>query len=108
MPKSFTDAVSAVLAGADPDHVSDQVLSETPAPASAKSPKIGEVIARLVMDATMSYDAIVNEIHSQFKGCSTSARSVASIAARLRRDGHEVPMRRKAKADVACDFPTCF
>lgn len=100
MPKSFTDAVSAVLAGADPDHVADQVLAETPAP-EPKTPKIGEVIARLVMDATLSYDAIVNEIHSQFKGCSTSARSVASIAARLRRDGHEVPMRRKAKADVA-------
>lgn len=98
MPKKFEDAVFAVLAGADPDQVADKVLAETkPAEPEVKAPKIGEVIAQLVMDATMSYDQIVTLIHDQFKPCNTSARSVASVAARLRRDGVEVPHRRKAK-----------
>lgn len=59
---------------------------------------IGSVIATLLMDATLSYDMIVNAIHEQFENASTSARSVASVAARLRKDGKDVPMRRKAKA----------
>jgi hypothetical protein len=99
MPKKFEDAVSAVLAGADPDQVAETMLPETkPAEPEVKAPKIGEVIAQLVMDATMSYDQIVTLIHDQFKPCNTSARSVASVAARLRRDGLDVPHRRKAKA----------
>jgi hypothetical protein len=66
----------------------------------AKEPKltIGSVIATMLMDATLSYDAIVIAIHEQFENASTSARSVASVAARLRKDGVDVPMRRKAKA----------
>lgn len=66
----------------------------------AKEPKltIGSVIATMLMDATLSYDVIVNAIHEQFENASTSARSVASVAARLRKDGVDVPMRRKAKA----------
>lgn len=99
MPKKFEDAVSAVLASADADQVADTILAKTaPAEPEVKTPKIGEVIAQLVMDATLSYDQIVNCIHEQFKTCNTSARSVASVAARLRRDGVEVPHRRKAKA----------
>lgn len=99
MPKKFEDAVSAVIAGADPDQVADTILAETkPAEPEVKAPKIGELIAQLVMDATMSYDQIVTLIHEQFKPCNTSARSVASVAARLRRSGVDVPHRRKAKA----------
>ena len=65
----------------------------------AKEPKltIGSVIASMLMDATLSYDVIVDAIHEQFENASTSARSVASVAARLRKDGVDVPMRRKAK-----------
>lgn len=55
---------------------------------------IGSVIADLVMDATLSYDMIVNMIHAQFEDAQTSRRSVASVAARLRKDGVEVPLRR--------------
>lgn len=69
--------------------------TETPV---EKKKTIGAAIAELVMDATLSYDAIVSLIHAEFKGCSTSARSVASVAARLRKDGMDVPHRRKAKA----------
>lgn len=101
MKKTFTDAVSEVLAGADPDHVADQVPAETPAPETKPAEKkktIGAAITDLVMDATLSYDAIVGMIHAEFKGCSTTARSVASVAARLRKDGVDVPKRRGAKA----------
>lgn len=70
--------------------------SETPAPEKKKT--IGAAITDLVMDATLSYDMIVELIHKEFAGCSTSARSVASVAARLRKDGVDVPHRRKAKA----------
>lgn len=66
----------------------------------AKEPKltIGGVIATLLMDATLTYDTIVTAIHARFENASTSARSVASVAARLRKDGVDVPMRRKAKS----------
>jgi len=100
--KTFENAVSAVLQGADPDRVADQVLAETPALETKPAEKkvtIGSAIETLLMDAGMSYTQIVDVIHAQFKGCNTSARSVASVAARLRRDGLEVPMRRKAKTE---------
>lgn len=99
--KNFTDAVADVLAGADPDHVADQVLAETAAPEPKPAEKkvtIGSAIETLLMDAGMSYTQIVDVIHAQFKGCNTSARSVASVAARLRKTGMNVPMRRQAKA----------
>lgn len=97
MPKKFEEAVSAVLAGADADQVADAILSET-TPTPEKKKTIGAAVAELVMDASLSYDAIVNLIHAQFEGCSTTARSVASVAARLRKDGIDVPHRRKTKA----------
>lgn len=97
MPKKFEDAVSAVLAGANPDVVADNLLAETK-PAPEKKKTIGAAITELVMDATLSYDAIVSLIHAEFSGCSTSARSVASVAARLRKDGVSVPKRRGGKA----------
>lgn len=59
---------------------------------------IGSVVTQLVMDATLSYDMIVNMIHAQFKGAQTSRRSVASVAARLRKDGVDVPLRRNKGA----------
>lgn len=95
--KTFEAAVSAVLQGADPAHVADQLLAETPAPAPEKKPTIGSVVETLLMDASLSYSQIVETIHKEFDNCSTSARSVASIAARLRRDNVDVPMRRKQK-----------
>lgn len=96
MPKKFEDAVVAVLAGANPDMVADSLLSETK-PAPEKKKTIGAAITELVMDATLSYDQIVSTIHKEFVNCATSARSVASVAARLRKDGVDVPKRRGGK-----------
>lgn len=99
--KTFTDALSSVLAGADPIATADALIAETQDDAPTEEPKpqkIGTVIAEMVMDAALSYDMIVNAIHARFPGCNTSARSVASVAARMRRDGVDVPMRRKGQA----------
>ena len=68
---------------------------------AAKKVTIGSAVTDLLMDATLSYDAIVDIIHAQFKGANTSARSIASVAARLRKTGIAVPSRRKAKPTIA-------
>lgn len=60
---------------------------------------IGSVISQLVMDASLSYDMIVNMIHAQFEDAHTSRRSVASVAARLRKNGVNVPLRRAKGAE---------
>lgn len=107
--KTFTDAVSAVLSGQDPDQVADKVLAEIAAPAEVQTPveakgprvTIGSVVTELVMDATLSYDAIVEIIHQRFVDANTSRRSVASVAARLRKDGIDVPRRRQQKGETA-------
>jgi len=82
--KTFNDAISAVLSGADPDQVADEVLAKTAAPVEdttpAKKVTIGSTVETLLMDVELSYTQIVNLIHAQFENASTSARSVASIA----------------------------
>jgi hypothetical protein len=104
--KKFENSDSAVLTGADPDQVGDTILADT-TPAEpvetnpAKKQTIGIVVAELVMDASLSYDMIVNLIHAQFEDASTSRRSVASVAARLRKDGIDVPLRRQQKGETA-------
>jgi len=107
--KTFTDAVSAVLNGQDPDQVADKVLAEVAAHAEGqkraevKEPRvtIGSAVTELVMDATLSYDAIVHIILGKFADAQTSRRSVALVAARLRKEGVEVPLRRQQKGETA-------
>ena len=66
--------------------------------ATTEAPKatIGSVVADLVMDAELSYDAIVDMVRGQFPDANTSTRSVASVASRLRKAGVDVPTRRAA------------
>lgn len=101
--KTHTDALPSVLAGADAIATADALPAETQVATTetveTKPAKIGVVIAELVMDASLSYDMIVNMIHAQFDSAQTSVRSVASVAARLRKAGVDVPMRRKGKGD---------
>ena len=82
---------------------SDATPAEVQMPAEVKEPRItiGSVVTELVMDATLSYDAIVHIIHQQFEGAATARRSVASVAARLRKEGVEVPLRRQQKGETA-------
>jgi len=83
---------------------SDAAPTEVQTPTEVKESRvtIGFVVTELVMDATLSYDAIVHLIYAQFKDAQTSRQSVASVAARLRKDGIEVPMRRQQNGDAAC------
>lgn len=74
---------------------------ETPAieEPTALKVTIGSVVEQLLVNAELSYDQIVDMIREQFPEANTSRRSVASVAARLRKKGTEVPMRRAAKAE---------
>lgn len=105
MTKKFEKALTAVLAGANPDAVADEVLAEVVGektqevepPVEQKKPTIGALIAELVADAGKSYLDIVNEVVAAFPDAKTTTRSVASVAARLRKTGVEVPHRRAGK-----------
>ena len=50
------------------------------------------------MDETLDYAAIVARVVAEFPDARTTARSVASVAAVLRKKGVDVPLRRKAKS----------
>ena len=63
----------------------------------ATKPTIGALIAELVFDASRTYFDIVNEVLKTFPDAKTTTRSVASVAARLRKAGVDVPHRRNGK-----------
>ena len=58
---------------------------------------IGELVHELLMDETLDYVAIVDRVMAKFPYAKTTTRSVASVAAVLRKKGAEVPKRRKSK-----------
>lgn len=57
---------------------------------------IGAVVQELLMDVDNAYVEIVAEVKRRFPDAKTTARSVASVAATLRKKGVDVPTRRKA------------
>jgi len=67
---------------------------------SSSAPKrtIGSLVQELLMDPDLGYAAIIDRVVAEFPGAKTSIRSVASVAADLRKKGTDVPMRRKSKA----------
>ncbi len=56
---------------------------------------IGSMIHELLMDEALAYAAIVDRIMDEFPDAKTTVRSVASVAAVLRKKGVDVPMRRQ-------------
>ena len=58
---------------------------------------IGSMVQEMLMDETLDYPTIVDRVVAEFPEAKTSTRSVASVAAALRRKGTDVPARRKAK-----------
>jgi len=74
------------------DHEADGA-SEQP---SEPKITIGAVVQELLMDVDNAYVEIVAEVKRRFPDAKTTARSVASVAATLRKKGVEVPTRRKA------------
>lgn len=79
----------AVNAPDDANETTDELPSE---------PKftVGAMVHELLMDVEMTYLEIVELVRERFPTAKTSARSVASTAAVLRRKGVDVPTRRKA------------
>lgn len=55
-------------------------------------------VARLLVDTDLPYAAIVEHVKTLHPGASTSTRSVASIAADLRRFGMDLPKRPRSVA----------
>jgi hypothetical protein len=57
---------------------------------------IGELVHELLMDVNLTYVEIVSLVKDKFPDAKTTSRSVASVAAVLRKKGASVPIRRKA------------
>ena len=60
---------------------------------------IGSLVQELLMGPELGYLTIVDRVMAQFPNAKTSVRSVASVAAVMRKNGVDVPMRKKAKLE---------
>jgi|GEM_PF-3224052 len=58
---------------------------------------IGSLVQELLMDSDVGYVTIVDRVVAEFPDAKTSVRSVACVAAVMRKRGTDVPMRRKTK-----------
>lgn len=80
----------------------EQTVDEKIATASEHGPEprrtIGSLVQELLMDPDLGYLAIVDRVVAEFPDAKTSVRSVASVAAVLRKKGVDVPIRRKTKS----------
>lgn len=86
---------------ADEEKTVDQKIREAKVhvPEGAKPKQtIGSLVQELLMDADLGYLAIVDRVVAEFLDAKTSVRSVASVAAVMRKMGTQVPMRRKTKS----------
>ncbi|MNV26978.1 hypothetical protein D3C71_1181110 [compost metagenome] len=105
----FEAAVAAVQADHQNDFVPPTVVSEPeadkPEPEASEAPQkltaaergaIG-VMARDLLQTSMSYEDIAHAIRERYPHAKTTARSLASVAADMRRDGIPCPSRRKGK-----------
>lgn len=108
IPEAFGDAETDQVPpdGAEAttdEHVEPTVHPEASAecaeaPAKSGRGGIGKLVASLLLDAEgFDYPTIVEMVAGEFPDAQTSTRSVASVAARLRKDGVEVPMRRQPR-----------
>ncbi len=78
--------------------------AESTAPEADDEPEqpkrtIGALVQELLMDEALGYKEIVETVRGQFPDAKTSVRSVASVAAVMRKRGVDVPMRRKHRKD---------
>ena len=79
----------------------EQTVDEKIAAATVHGPEpkrtIGSLVQELLMDETLGYEAILEQIKAQFPAAKMSVRSIASVAANLRKRSVDAPMRRKKK-----------
>jgi hypothetical protein len=66
---------------------------------SGAAPKatIGDSVRRLLLDGSLTYAQIVDLVRAAHPEAATTARSVASVACAMRKDGTDVPTRPAAK-----------
>ena len=83
------------------------LTSDEPVPAAVqKSPRgaIGALVIELLV-TEMPYEDIVKQVRETYQDARTTARSIASVAMDLRRDGVNVPSRRKPAAEKPAKAP---
>lgn len=86
----------------DPAPERELTVDEKIAAATVRGPEpkqtIGSFVQELLMNPNVGYLAIVDRVVAKFPDAKTSVRSVASVAAGLRKKGVDVPTRRKVKS----------
>lgn len=103
IPEAFgdvpADQVSPEAAEEPGDDHGEPVEVQEPPAEETKAPRgVGKLIASLLVDPeAFDYPTICDIVRGEFPNARTSTRSIASVAAGLRRNGVEVPMRRNAK-----------
>ncbi|RYH00687.1 hypothetical protein EU805_17130 [Salipiger sp. IMCC34102] len=99
MPEAADTKPAATPAGEE--KTVDQKIRETkvhmPEGAEPKQ-TIGSMVQELLIDPDLGYTAIVDRVMTDFPDAKTSVRSVASVAAVLRKKGVNIPIRRKVKS----------
>jgi hypothetical protein len=108
-PEGFNmaDALGTLQDEAKAAVVADKPQDEPKVPAAnADAPKkdrggIGRLVNELLTETDDDYATIVAKVVEKFPEAKTTARSVASVAADLRRDGVDVKTRRKGKKTAA-------
>lgn len=63
----------------------------------ARKLTISRLTEKLLMDDNLGYAAIVDQVVAVFPDAKSTTRSVASVAAVMRKKGVDVPMRKKSK-----------
>jgi hypothetical protein len=59
---------------------------------------VQDAVAKVAQDPKLSYDQVAQKVRQMVKGASTSAKSVASLVLRLRKQGVKVPARARPQA----------
>jgi hypothetical protein len=100
MPEAEATENTEPTAGDAPER--KETVDEKIAAATVHGPEprrtIGSLVQELLMDPDLGYLAIVDRVVAEFPDAKTSVRSVASVAAVLRKKGVDVPIRRKVKS----------
>lgn len=101
MPRKNTPHALAELTpvGGDKNEGDQGTGTETTAEPKPQRGTVGALVKELLLDAELTYAEIVTRVMAAHPQANTSARSVASTAAVLRKGGADVPTRR-ARANV--------
>jgi len=80
------------------EHTVDEKIAAATVHGPEAKQTIGLLVQEPLMDPELGYVTIVDRVVAEFPDAKTSVRSVASVAAALRKKGVDVPIRRKTKS----------